>query len=787
MVRRNRPYISTKSIQGALDNLVSGAPYRENPLEYLTAIDFRLSQPAFPNIENPRAFALKQLLCDLLYEELSSLRRNFGLASPALDDVREVSEEQIHFDVQLDIPDLTGCSFLYYRHVRADLDISLVGFCNIAHVDERTLRRYRTRAIQNLRDRIARHEQSARSQAHHLRLYSVLPHGLNKPHLIGREDVLNQMQNSLSGVGRFHVLVTGEMGIGKTSLVEASLHQQIQLDLLDDIVWINNPHSAAYVIHRVREQLIGDDLLLDLQQYLLHNRVAIVLDDVQDQQLIPTEALTNADVYVTSLTYLRDLDSFVHISLQRLNEKEIVAFVQHFKGHSITEEEDVRLYADELCNRIGGNPLALRLTLQSFSNLDIVAVSIGEEVAKRVVKQALLSLGSDALRVVLMFTLLPPSMVVCAADLKETWPDTGDVGNGLSQLLSTNLIESVSNNQFVLGAAIQRYAHELAVQIPGTGPIVTDLLKKINTSSFITLAIVEYILLGGRWVLDDVLRKTWLDMFGIIGPQQGRYAAWNAILQAEAALSYELRLARALCLRKLAHFNEASQLLQDIISETGRSGEFGWQGRAMIALATIFRSVGEYTWAASLLQRAESICQRWNARDLLHEIAKEQAQILIDRRQPEAALSRINALPVDIRVLAFKGDIYLALDSPMESQYLIESAIDMAQDTLYLLGRLYAKLGYVLYIQERWDDAEAALSTALLILEKNADRYALARCMMNMAVLLQQRGHPDKFEIEQLLIEVRNMQMELGDKVGLIFSNANLNRISVDLFDLTEE
>jgi hypothetical protein len=57
---------------------------------------------------------------------------------------------------------LIGWSWLYYAYVRVELHLSAAQFCEVAHIDPRTLRRYQKRAMLRLTARLIAGEQQAR-------------------------------------------------------------------------------------------------------------------------------------------------------------------------------------------------------------------------------------------------------------------------------------------------------------------------------------------------------------------------------------------------------------------------------------------------------------------------------------------------------------------------------------------------------------------------------------------------------------------------------------------------
>jgi len=92
----------------------------------------------------------------IITQELTLLRRAQGIEIERLGRLltKAKAMEHIRRDAEVNVPNLIGWSLLYHVFVQPDLNISHSEFAALAHVEVRTLRRYKNQAIHNLLKRI---------------------------------------------------------------------------------------------------------------------------------------------------------------------------------------------------------------------------------------------------------------------------------------------------------------------------------------------------------------------------------------------------------------------------------------------------------------------------------------------------------------------------------------------------------------------------------------------------------------------------------------------------------
>ena len=115
-------------------------------------------------------------------------------------------------------PELIGWSWLYHHYVRIDLNIQAQAFCDVLHIDERTLRRYQQHSLKRLTNILIQREWSARLRQRNRRLFSELPHAGNFNPLAMHTDANNYVSRMFGEAKPCHFCISGSRGIGKQHL-----------------------------------------------------------------------------------------------------------------------------------------------------------------------------------------------------------------------------------------------------------------------------------------------------------------------------------------------------------------------------------------------------------------------------------------------------------------------------------------------------------------------------------------------------------------------------------------
>lgn len=348
--------ISQQAVRRALDNLVYSSGRRiPSPLTKLTLIEEFLSDPVMPRCPEEREFALNYFLVECIRDQFTLQRRAFGLLPPDTYTTQQEALEDIVVAARVGSPDLLGWGWLYYHYVRVDLHITPPVFCQSAHVDPRSLRRYQQHTLARLTMHLIERERMARTAQHQRRLLTVLP-VMTPIALFGRHTEIGQVQRLLSERPPHHLQVVGQAGIGKTTFVQEMVRWQVMTECVDEIIWIDTPSSVGE-LQRILENAFPHTSLRD---FTVRFRLVVVLDtiellrwDVAGLQHLLHD-LSLAVVYLINPTPLPLTDIRLHLYLHPLDRETVFAFVRSLKGEFVADD------LDAIFSQVGGNPRALK-------------------------------------------------------------------------------------------------------------------------------------------------------------------------------------------------------------------------------------------------------------------------------------------------------------------------------------------------------------------------------------------------------------------------------------------
>lgn len=260
--------------------LYSARAERTNPLEWLWVVDQALLDPDHPPVQRGRSHVLASILIDVITVELNHHRRVNGLSPSDSTQTRAEALRQIALDGQHQNIELLSWSWLYYRYVRVELNITPAEFGQAAHIEPRTRTRYRQHALRRLTERLIEREYQARRALRKRRLLARLP--VAPPlRLFGRDADLSALTHALTDPVMRFVQVNGATGIGKSVLVREGVRTLIEADRLSHLVWIDRPISGAVIREQVR-WWIPSVYFDDHVQVFDPQPALIVLDDLSD-------------------------------------------------------------------------------------------------------------------------------------------------------------------------------------------------------------------------------------------------------------------------------------------------------------------------------------------------------------------------------------------------------------------------------------------------------------------------------------------------------------------------
>lgn len=771
------PYISRDDVSAVLSSLIHTTGGNESTgLEHLLLVDLRVTAPDMPAGDEVRRFVVRDLLVTEITSALSEIRRSFELDAPDIRASLAGELTALADNIAADSHELTTWTVLYYRFVRADLSFSVERLAELLAVHTRTIARYTDEGIDLLTQRLIAAEQAARR--HHLRrrLYALLPYSV-PVRLFGRDEALQSAEDALSSLSPRHILITGAAGIGKTVFVQELVRRQIDAENIDHLVWIHQPETIMSVQHQLAEALLmhpesARHEQVMLRDYLLLYRVAVVVDEI-DVLSSDAEAfaallrdLGAAFVCLISRTRIA-LDSVTaRLHLTELSDVEAKALVQEtLRLHPVLNADDRQAIAADLFEHVGGNPLALRLAAAMWeSSDDWAALEAG--VQSGILTRLYEQLSLDERRAWAVLALHPRPVSV--ADLDGLWHIRPEAFGALQRLMLTE-----PGSMMLIDTARDFIHAQCAVRSDVRG-LLEESVARLEPDER-ALDVVEHALITGFPEVDLQRRTGWINCLWAVGLQCGHWVRWRTILESHlrdaSAIDPDVRIAFAICLRHLAEWAHARQILTTVVAECGREGRFAAQARALLELSILSRNGGDYQQALHLIGQASRYGQRSHDVELLHSLASLEAQILIHSGDAVTARKLLASVPETTPNLTLYSEALLASRDYDVCRSAARRALRLVNDDPATEASLYTIIGRSYELEGSHEQAHGFLTDAVTLLERGDDPFALARAQTNLAaVLIPMQRYQDA---GSLLSRAEAIQTRLADKVGLSATRHN--------------
>ena len=360
--------ITQSSVLDALKALLySASQPPDTSLTHLLLVDYLLTDPALPDTSHKRRIALNRLLTTTIRDALTHFRRIHHLTVPSAEHDLAKARCQITDDAATQSAELLTVSWMYYRYVRVDLDITPDTYSAWAGVDDRTLRRYHKHGVKRLTDTLIHREWRLGQEQRKLRLLTALP-VTRLPHLYGRDLLLQHIEDLLPNAQPHHLQITGAPGIGKTALTHEVVRRLIDQHCLDDLIWFDEPESIRCVYDRL-EALATPVAIRD---YLLRYRVMVVIDNAHQLDLdrlnAVLKALSTAYVIVVNRHYLPLSTALPCVAVPPIPEADAKTYIRavnesQYPGyeHRLSDQE-----VDRLWREVGGHPIRIRQTITAL-------------------------------------------------------------------------------------------------------------------------------------------------------------------------------------------------------------------------------------------------------------------------------------------------------------------------------------------------------------------------------------------------------------------------------------
>jgi tetratricopeptide (TPR) repeat protein len=779
MVSGVKPFISIESVRDALDGLLyTSRASQTNALHMLTLVDEFLLNPALPDFENARHFAVNNLLVDLITNEFSHLRHSLNLSRPQPDTTLDEELQRLRQDGRTGSAHLIAWGYLYYRYVRVDLNISPENYASHVQLDTRTVRRHLAKAIEGLTAKLVIEEWKARSRLRKRRLYNALPL-IPATRLFGRESALTQAQRARkNGFKQFYI--TGATGTGKTAFARELVRRWIEDSaepVIENVVWITSPASGQYVIDSLCEKLCPDEASLSLEVCLSQYETLVIMDDIgrlslgELNEVLAT--ISPADVIFTHDVYHPALSSAVHLPMVELTPNQVteyVSWLSQIKGEDYSDD------ASRIYQIVGGNPLAIQLMFDALHldpTLTLATASIYE-----LYQRQLEAMSPDLRRAWVLFSWIPEEGLK-RNELTSLWNITIDE---IASLLSRQIVTGNIDHQIALTDIARRViemAHQNNREIHAIIVYELAAFDRILTPTHeIRVKVMEQLLSQGFPPLPREMEERWLR---IMFERQSakRSVRWLTLLERRFSqgllfhLDYLIDYGRSL--RQFHRWEKAQFILEHAIVESGKRGEFIFQAKAMLELAVLFRITGSYEKAKRLLVEALPIAQRYHNFQVYKQIQVELTQIAIDRGDSVAASQFLIDLPEDGKILLLKAEALLLAGDVDMGITTVKTALRLLAADRFHTGIGYNLLGRLYTAKADYHAAKQSLLAAINVLETLHYPLALGRGWANLAVVYL---HEKRFKLaKEFLDRAEKMQIETRDRIGLLYTQHNLKRL----------
>ncbi|MDX2136959.1 MAG: tetratricopeptide repeat protein [Chloroflexota bacterium] len=780
------PHISEFSVRKMLESMLyaPGAKKHDtSPLEHLAVIDAIVQDPATPAMERGRLFALEQFLVELITDQYLSRRAAEGL--PPLD--KNLSRAGAMADLnQVKLTgrnELESWAMLYYRFVQIDLSLKLEEIRTALALEESTFRRHFRHAIKRICGVIRAREQEARRQHKQRHMLARLP-GEPETRIVGRVSLISDTLDRIKEMPHI-MMVSGPVGVGKRCLVRAVVARLIEEDLIDQLLWIDQPRSAEQVRLRLLELAAPHKQSaerIDIRTYLLNYRTVIVLAGVSHLAQAPDSwnalllDLDAATVFVIDNKYTPIDALTAHVVVPPLDQRATIDLARVWwsrfhRGDVLTEEELLAL-----ARQSGGSPGVLRRMIAAYGHAlpeTMLEASVG-----RAYGDTLALLSPGALETLYRVMLVPPTghdSVMVANGLN--W----NMREGMDELLRHYLLERA---QVPGSYQLVPYMRDWIEQDYRRGgqakrmldAVIESLDAVVVNDTASALPIVEYVLMADWLILAPERRQMWLREAWHCGVRVNHWALWLEVLRRETGHEQHgdpaLWIGRGVCARWLALWSESAEAFEQAIALAGDAGDFITQAEAVLELSILRRLQGHYEEAQQHQLRVGEVAERFSVLPLLERLWVEQAQIALECGNSKLTLQHLHDVPVTEKILLMRAEAFLLLGEPEGCLAELLHLLPDDDAEIAATGKAHALAGRALYEMGDHRGSRSEFEKAIVILEKAHDPYGLGRAYANLGgVLIETRRDSEAIP---LLERAELLHQQLGDRVALFATQHNL-------------
>lgn len=781
------PYISDMSVKEGLRRLLYAdpeEPLAPNPLWQLTLIDQMLLDPALPRVEKVRHRLLCHILVDSIEWGAAAVRKRCSAAPVSIEWTRADMLAELAKIAALDNMELKAWTALYARYVLIGAGIEPRDIAHALGLEARQNRRLHAYGVKLLTKLLVEREWAARSQSVRFRLLSRIP---IRPvvRIIGRDTWLGSAQRLMDEDGQ-KLLITGDAGLGKKTLVRELLTRMIDGGQVDQLLWLTRPASVDAIMLWIQEALCTEPVKrFVLEHYLQMFRFVLVIDDLTDledslhdlNRLLGQVGQAKVILVHHRLVTLGQISARLSVrplETVRLNELFDIWWGRFHDGFGLPSMERAALV-----ERSGGSPALLKQLIQDYGD------RASEEVAAHPgYAGAFSDLSEDAQRGLVAILLSPDSQT--AVQLRDMWGQYVDSAlfqslfmiSALEAEAESDILRLTSDWRAWLigdlaagGITLQRVPELLAFVEAG-----------LRTGRRTSAEVVES-LLSADWLPISMQRRSaWLGMGWRSAVSGGRWAAWLERLRHATEEEFTddplLWLGRAVCAHKGSQWQECFQCLQRAIELAGENGLFGLQTEAMLERSIFLRLHGHFARAADELMTVQRAAKQYRLAGIVERAKIEQAQLALDREDPDSALSALEtaesvpyALLLKAEAQCLKGDIAAARDYITMFESVPQMDLAMTARLHTLRASLHRQAG-------EHDLFRRECECAVMALEQADDQYSLARAYNNLGTAILEAGG-SRHEALALYRRAEELQRVIGDAVALFASRHNITIASL--------
>jgi tetratricopeptide (TPR) repeat protein len=808
-------------VRHALECLRRAEPLGESSLRSLVLVWERLEEHA-ATTSAALDVALGDLLARIIEENLSRLRCLEGLPHQPAND-RQAEMDALLADFACGNVELEAWSGLYYRYVRADLDLHMLDIAHRLGQDTRQVRRRLAHGLRRLTLELSEMESEARAENHRLWMRLKLP-PLGYGRLFGMEEASGWLADALLGHAVPPVVaLVGAGGLGKTTLAHTVVRHIIDQDRFADLAWLTlgvpTPYPALLgdLARALGAPHLGMLTALDLEAALrvrLARTPTLLVVDEADLLDDYAQAALRLGVLVEdgrALLISRQqppADTPVQVvRVEPLPLPDMADLIRH-QAHLRRVPQAQRLdeeAIEAIYHVIGGNPLAARLVVGQLAALPLERVLSDLGGLRMVDGQALFDtlfgptwdrLSEDARQVALAMLLLPPGAVlwrdVCAvADLPDDALD-----RALDELVAASLLDACGDEpRYAMHALTRRFVESQVAAEPAASAF-DDLLGSAVRERQARYRVTPADVVGAMHLLRvEAVRggqpDALVDLIAAVAPsarRSGRWAEWIDLLaQAETRLQVDpdsaglaaVRLEAGIAWRWLGQSERATHALEAAIAGFGERGQFVRQAEALIELGALHHQAGQTDLAYSAYRRAADTAERHQAWAVLQRALNGLARLALHNDQIGQAIAllsqALDATPEpdpqtlsNLGVALLRaGQVERAIDAHQRALALVQRAGDLPRQ-----ARAHIRLATA-YVEH--GDLQAALrhlDDGLRLLRNLGDALGQARALTNLGIVYHRHG--DDQAALQAWGEALALQQHLDDQVGMAYTWYNL-------------